>query len=115
MTGIVEREYTAPIKITDNVKSVLFGLLTLLLDGVIIMSLFALYGLDVPNAMFLLGIPYDWAPGWLNIYTIFFLSLLVVFAITAIYEEVYLEEKERWYNRIKANNQLVNEEQNIFK
>ena len=78
-----------------NVLSVMFGLLFLLLDGGIIIGLYKIANLHPPNCMYLLENPFSAIP-WFNTYIIGLISIVVVFAITALVEQIALKKDERW-------------------
>lgn len=84
-----------------NVLSVLFGMLFLLADGGIIIGIYKLCNLNVPNTMYLLNIPFENLP-WINTWTIGVIAVLLTFAITAIYEQFAIKKEDRWYNRLKT-------------
>ena len=57
-------------------------------------------GLEPPNAMYLLGVPFD-VPEWFNIWVILWLSLALLFGICSIYEWKVLDEDDRWYKKLQ--------------
>jgi len=97
----------------DNVISATGMLLFLLLDGVIVIGLHRLFGLNAPNCMYLLQNPYPQFP-WLNTWLIGSLALALCFVITAIYEELTLKKEERWYSLLfkKAKKSLSEQDEN---
>ena len=80
----------------DNVLSVTFLLLFLLLDGGIVIGLHSLFGLNPPNCMYLLENPFP-ALTWFNTWLIGALAFFVCFIFTAVYEQIALKKEERWY------------------
>ena len=90
-----------------NIISVIGCLLGLLLDGVLIIGIHLLFKLDPPNCMYLLENPFPEIP-WFNSVIIGVLAVLLVFIITALYEQITLEKEERWYT--KLHNKLVKRE-----
>lgn len=84
-----------------NVLSVLYGLIGLILLGWIVIGIYSLAGLDPPNTMYLLARPFDDYP-WINTATIGIAGLLVVFTISAIYEQIALPKEDRWYSLMRA-------------
>jgi hypothetical protein len=84
----------------SNVKSVFYGLMLLLVDGVAIISLYRLFGMDSPNCMYLLENPFPQIK-WFNTFVLGVIGLIVVFIITSIYEQVALPESNRWYIKEK--------------
>ncbi len=84
----------------SNTISCLFGCLLFLVDGGLIIGLYTIFKLDPPNCMYLLELPFPNMP-WLNTYTMGIFALLIVFAITAIYEQCSLKKEERWYSVIR--------------
>lgn len=83
-----------------NLLSVFFGLLLLLIDGGIIIGLYNLANLSPPNCMYLLENPFPNLP-WFNTYFIGIISLIVVFCITTLFEQIALPKEERWYTKLK--------------
>lgn len=83
-----------------NVLSVLGGLIFLLIDGGIIIGLYRVANLTPPNSMYLLENPFPQLP-WLNTFTIGAFAIIIVFGITALFEQIALTKDERWYVKIK--------------
>ena len=84
----------------SNVKSVFYGLMLLLVDGVAIISLYRLFGMDAPNCMYLLENPFPQIK-WFDTFVLGVIGLIVVFIITSIYEQIALPESNRWYIKEK--------------
>ena len=84
----------------SNVFSVFVGMSFLLLDGGIIIGIYKLFGLEAPNAMYLLNAPFENFK-ILNTWTIGIAAVLLTFAITAIYEQFAIKKEDRWYNRLR--------------
>lgn len=85
----------------DNVISVFFGLLLLLLDGFAIIGLHRAFGIDSPNCMYLLESPFP-DIAWFNTYLLGLLGLLASFVITAVYEQIALKKEDRWYSKLNV-------------
>lgn len=84
----------------SNVKSVFYGLMLLLVDGVAVISLYRLFGMEAPNCMYLLENPFPQIK-WFNTFVLGIIGLIVVFIITSIYEQIALPESNRWYIKEK--------------
>lgn len=82
-----------------NVLSVAAGLLLFAIDGTLINTMYAIFGLEPCNSMYLLEKPFESIP-WLITPVIGAIALGVCFIITAIYEQIALPKEERWYKRI---------------
>ncbi len=94
----------------SNLKSVVVGLVGLILDGYLIIGIYKLFKMDPPNTMFLLENPLPDVE-WINIWVIGFVGIVVAFVITAIYEQIILDKEERWYNQFKINKIANNNEE----
>jgi hypothetical protein len=81
-----------------NTLSVFFGLLIMLLDGFLIIHIFRRSGLEPPNSMFLLGVPFE-RIRWLNTATIGVLSVVVTFVFTLVYEMLALPADRRTFHK----------------
>lgn len=88
------------IRVT-NVIYVFFGLIMMVVDGGLIILLHKIFSLDLPNSMYLLEIPFENIP-IINVWTIGVLALLLVFAVTALFEQFALKKEDRWYVKLKA-------------
>lgn len=84
----------------SNVISVVIGALGLLVDGGIMILLHVIFGLEPPNSMYLLERPFENIV-WLNVLTIGIMVVVLVFIVTALYEQFALKKEDRWYSRIK--------------
>ena len=82
----------------SNCFSVFLGLCLFLLDGVIINNIYKWCNLGKCNSMYLQSPPLESAP-WFNVYLMGVLGLVLVFIITAIYEQLALKKQDRWYNK----------------
>lgn len=80
----------------SNVLSVIAGLVFLVFDGFVIISIFTLAGIDAPNCMYLLENPFPSMPNF-STFTIGIIAVAVAFVITSIVEFVKLEKENRWY------------------
>lgn len=85
-----------------NTVSGACGLLLFILDGYVINTLYAAFGLSPCNAMYLLETPFPQMP-WLSPYLMGVMALVLVFGITALHEQLSLPKEERWYELIRAN------------
>lgn len=83
-----------------NMCSISLALLILMMDGILTLMLFDLFGLDLPNAMYLVEAPYESMP-FVNTWTLGAAGLIVGFLITLGYEHVKLEKSERWITKFK--------------
>ena len=82
-----------------NIISVIAGLLLFLADGAIINALYAIFKLDPCNSMYLLEAPFSNIP-WLITPVMGLMGVALAFIITAIYEQIFIPEDERWYKRL---------------
>ena len=85
----------------SNMLNVLLGLILLVVDGALIILLHYIFGLDLPNSMYLLRIPFESMP-WLNVVTIGLIAMAIIFIATALYEQFALKKEDRWYTKLKA-------------
>lgn len=85
-----------------NVMSVICGLLLLLADGIMVISLYRMFNMDPPNCMYLLENPFPQIK-WFNPLVLGGIGVCIVFIITAIYEQVALVEENRWYTKFKES------------
>lgn len=76
------------------------GLIFTLFVGLAVNGLFAACGLEMPNAMFLLGSPIEEIP-FFNGYGIGLLMICLILLFTATWEFFAVPKGERWYNRLK--------------
>ncbi len=83
-----------------NVVSGIVGLIIFLIDGMIINGLYSLFKLDPCNSMYMLENPFPQMP-WLSPYLMGLFAVILVFVITAIYEQFALKKEERWYQVFK--------------
>ena len=79
---------------------VFLGLLMLVADGAIIIFLHWIFGLDLPNSMYLLELPFESMP-WLNVVTIGILAMVIIFTACALVEQFALPKEDRWYTKLK--------------
>lgn len=89
------------IRVT-NVNSVFCGLMLLLIDGISIITLYRIFGMESPNCMYLLENPFPQFK-WFNTFVLGALGLALVFVITCIYEQIALPESNRWYTKLKES------------
>ncbi len=82
-----------------NVLSVVFGLIFFLVDGAIINLLYSIFGLEPCNSMYLLEPPFENIP-WLITPVMGLMGVAVAFILSAIYEQIFLPEGERWYKSL---------------
>ena len=68
--------------------------------GLAVNGLFAACGLEMPNAMFLLGSPIEEIP-FFNGYGIGLLMICLILLFTVTWEFFAVPKGERWYNRLK--------------
>ena len=92
----------------SNMKNILLSLGVLLIDGMLVILLYALCELDPPNSMFMLETPYEAYP-WLNTWSFGALAILAGFVITSTYEYFKLDKKDRWYSLLKEEKLNKNE------
>ncbi len=92
-----------------NVISVAIGLMLLLVDGYTVIGLYNHFGLTPPNCMYLLENPFPNLP-WFNTALIGIVGVVIVFAITSIFEKFALEPKDRWYNKFRHHEEEEIEE-----
>lgn len=76
------------------------GLIFTLFVGLAVNGLFAACGLEMPNAMFLLGSPIEEIP-FFNGYGIGLLMICLILLFTVTWEFFAVPKGERWYNRLK--------------
>ena len=84
-----------------NCCSALVGFALMLVTGGVIIGLHQLFHLDPPNSMFLVEPPFSEVP-WFNTWLIGALALILLFAFTAIYEQIAVKPEERWYRKLQA-------------
>lgn len=75
------------------------GLTLFFVDGLLVNWLFDRFGLPSPNAMYLKELPFPSLP-WINTVTIGIAAMLTVLLTSAVYEQIALPRKERWYRRL---------------
>ncbi len=92
-------KYVKP-RVIKTTLGVAIGLLIFVIDGFVINTLTAIFGLPSRNSMYLQSPPFDNMP-WLNTFTIGIIGVLVAFAISAIVEQIAVRREDRWYNKIK--------------
>lgn len=102
LIGIIYLLASGFVKIrVKNVISVVAGLMIFFVDGVVINSLYSIFGLEPCNSMYLLEAPFPDMP-WLITPVMGIMGVAVAFAITATYEQLALPKEERWYSLLKA-------------
>ncbi|MBQ7307129.1 MAG: YwaF family protein [Clostridia bacterium] len=82
-----------------NTISCIFGMTGLLVDGAIVILLHKIFGLDAPNAMFLLENPFPQV-AWINTWFVGFIAVLLVFITTSIFEFITFNKEDRWYKNL---------------
>lgn len=87
------------IRALNTTLSMIIGLMIFLADGIFINGIFALFGLDSVNSMYLLEFPLDF-PG-VNSVTLGILGVCLVFILLAIHEQIHFEKEDRWYYQLK--------------
>ena len=87
-----------------NVRSVVLGLCFFVMDGLIINTLYRIFEIDECNSMYLLEPPMANLP-WLNTWFLGVVGVLICFSISALYEQLFLKEEERWYKHIKIKSE----------
>lgn len=92
-----------------NVASAVCGLLLFVVDGATINALFQAFGLGECNSMYLQSAPFSDLP-WLSPYLMGVGALVLVFAITAVYEQIVLPAEERWYTKLAQYKNRTKEE-----
>ena len=85
----------------SNMFFVFLGLLSLFEYGVLMIFIHYVFGLDIPNVMYILEKPFE-ALRWLNVGTIGVGALLIIFIGLAVYEWIALKKEDRWYTKLKA-------------
>ena len=85
-----------------NVISVVAGLILFLADGAIINTLYAVFNLDPCNSMYLLEAPFENIP-WLITPVMGLMGVALAFILTALYEQIFLPEDQRWYMLLREN------------
>ena len=83
-----------------NLIAIAIGLISLMILGWGMIGLYAAFGLDPVNCMFLLEPPIPSVP-IINTYMIGIAALVILFTITAIYEQIALKKEDRWYSNFK--------------
>lgn len=86
----------------SNVLPYCGGLACTLVLGLSLNALFAAFGLNPPNAMFLQHSPIPEVP-FFNGYGIGLLMIIVLFAFTVIWEFCACPKGERWYNKLASS------------
>ena len=90
-----------------NTLSVFIGMALMLLDGFLIIRLYRHAGLEPPNSMFLLGVPFEGFE-WLDTMTIGVLAIAVAFLIAWIYELLALPAVQRTFAKKQKETEEVN-------
>lgn len=96
----------------SNLYGILTGLCILIVDGFLVISIFRLFDMEPPNAMYLLENPFPSIP-WINTWAIGILGIVIGFIITSVYELMCLEKKEHWYYKL-INKEGENEHERII-
>lgn len=101
----------------SNTISVFLGLCLFLVDGYIINGLYLAFGLGECNSMYLQSPPLD-NMTWFSTWIMGVLAIILVFCITALYEQLAFKKEERWYTILKdkinnIKNKKEKEDENI--
>ena len=88
------------IEVDSNMKSIIFGLLIFITDGIIVNLLYYIFGFEPVNAMYMIKPPFENFPV-LNFFTIGILGLGVCFGLLNLYELVKYPEEQRWLTKIR--------------
>lgn len=88
------------IRVFSNLISITSGLVFFLVDGFIINTLYAIFGLDPCNSMYLIEAPFPDIP-WLITPVMGLMAVVVAFSVSAIFEAFALPNEERWYSKLK--------------
>jgi hypothetical protein len=87
------------IDFIENFKGIVLGLVFLIVDGLIVNSLFEVFRLPEVNAMYLLNPPYPDFP-YINVFSIGIISIFLSFVILNIMELVMLKKEERFLYKL---------------
>ena len=90
----------AAIRLKRSLTAVACGFSLFIADGLLINYVFARFGFEECNAMYLLHAPFEQFP-FINIYTIVISGFAVTAVIAILYELAFVPHGERWYNRRK--------------
>ena len=91
-----------------NMVSVVIGLVGLLADGLLIIGLFKLCGLQPPNCMFLLENPFPQIK-FFNPFLLGIVAIILIFLFTALYEQIAYKKEDRWYSKLKRTKEKKDE------
>ena len=92
----------------SNCISVFFGLCLFIVDGLIINGLYKLFGLGECNSMYLQHAPFPEMP-WFNTWLMGVFALILVFGVSALFEQFALKREDRWYEVIKDRIKAIRE------
>lgn len=87
------------IRVWRGLCAVTAGLSLFCVCGFTVNALYAWFGLEPCNAMYLQEAPFE-NMVWIGTWSIGLLALAVVFAITAVFEQIALPKEERWYAKL---------------
>ena len=86
------------LEVVRTTKSIYWGLVIFSTCGILINTLFYIFGIDSVNAMFMLEAPIPSLP-FINFFTIGILGLLISFVGLNIYEYFTLPKEQRWFTK----------------
>lgn len=86
------------INMKNNLISVVIGLMTFIVIGVFINTLFSICNLPPVNAMYLQKAPFPDLP-FINTLTIGIAGVVITFILSTILEIINLPKEERWYKK----------------
>ena len=88
------------LDVIRTTKSIIFGLLMFTCIGLVINTLYRIFGLESVNAMFMESNPFENLP-FINFFTIGVFGVLLSFVGLNIYEIITLDKEDRWITKIR--------------